>query len=102
MTPSRVISLKAQWLTGRPFSSRLHPMSEEKRIVIIGAGPTGLGAGYRLRELGYRNFLILEGRNKVGGLASSEKSPNGFTYDIGGHVLVFPFGYFYPVFAQPL
>ena len=23
------------------------------RIVIIGAGPTGLGAGYRLRELGY-------------------------------------------------
>src|SRR3954471_10048934 len=84
MTPSCVISLKAQRLTGRPFSSRLHPMSEEKRIVIIGAGATGLGAGYRLRELGYRNFLILEGRDKVGGLASSEKSPNGFTYDIGG------------------
>src|SRR4051812_49668617 len=62
-------------------------MSDQKRIVIIGAGPTGLGAGYRLRELGYQNFLMLEARNKVGGLASSEKSAGGFTYDIGGHVL---------------
>ena len=26
-----------------------------KKIVIIGAGPTGLGAAYRLHELGYDN-----------------------------------------------
>src|SRR5256885_16808264 len=69
-------------------------MSDQKRIVIIGAGPTGLGAGYRLRELGYQNFLMLEARNKVGGLASSEKSAGGFTYDIGGHVLFSPYEYF--------
>ena len=69
-------------------------MPEQKRIVVIGAGPTGLGAGYRLRELGYENFVILEARNKVGGLASSEKSSNGFTYDIGGHVLFSHYEYF--------
>ncbi|MFL5480679.1 MAG: protoporphyrinogen/coproporphyrinogen oxidase [Gemmatimonadaceae bacterium] len=75
-------------------------MSEQKKIVVIGAGPTGLGAGYRLRELGYQNFVILEARNKVGGLASSEKSPNGFTYDIGGHVLFSHYEYFDRLFAK--
>src|SRR4051794_41970512 len=63
------------------------PGGDQPRIVIIGAGPTGLAAGYRLRELGYRNFLMLEQREKVGGLAASETSPNGFIYDIGGEVL---------------
>lgn len=75
-------------------------MSDQKRIVIIGAGPTGLGAGYRLRELGYNNFVMLEARNKVGGLASSEKSPNGFTYDIGGHVLFSHYEYFDRLFDK--
>ncbi|HUQ81316.1 MAG TPA: FAD-dependent oxidoreductase [Gemmatimonadaceae bacterium] len=70
------------------------------RIVIIGAGPTGLGAGYRLRELGYTNFKILESRHKVGGLASSERSPKGFTYDIGGHVLFSHYEYFDRLFDR--
>jgi UDP-galactopyranose mutase len=77
-------------------------MDDQKRIVIIGAGPTGLGAGYRLREIGYRNFLILEARDKVGGLASSEKSANGFTYDIGGHVLFSHYDYFDRLFDKLL
>jgi protoporphyrinogen oxidase len=77
-------------------------MSDQKRIVIIGAGPTGLGAGYRLRELGYENFLMLEARGKVGGLASSEKSAGGFTYDIGGHVLFSHYEYFDRLFDKLL
>src|SRR3954453_6215965 len=100
MTRSRVISFKAHWLNGSPLGSKLLPMSEEKRIVIIGAGPTGLGAGYRLRELGYTNFVILEARDKVGGLASSEKSANGFIYDIGGHVLFSHYEYFDRLFDK--
>jgi protoporphyrinogen oxidase len=83
-------------------SERIKQMSEQNRIVIIGAGPTGLAAGYRLRELGYKNFLILEARDKVGGLASSEKSPNGFTYDIGGHVLFSHYEYFDKLFDKLL
>jgi protoporphyrinogen oxidase len=74
--------------------------ASEPRIVIIGAGPTGLAAGYRLRELGYTNFLMLEATGKVGGLASSETSPNGFTYDIGGHVLFSHYEYFDRLFDR--
>jgi protoporphyrinogen oxidase len=77
-------------------------MSDQERILIIGAGPTGLGAGYRLKEIGYRNFLILEARDRVGGLASSEKSANGFTYDIGGHVLFSHYKYFDRLFDKLL
>ena len=73
---------------------------DQQRIVIIGAGPTGLAAAYRLRELGHTNFVVLEGRHKVGGLASSETSPNGFTYDIGGHVLFSHYKYFDDLFDR--
>ena len=70
--------------------------------MIIGAGPTGLAAGYRLRELGHTNFVMLEAREKVGGLASSETSPNGFVYDIGGHVLFSHYEYFDTLFDKLL
>jgi protoporphyrinogen oxidase len=58
-----------------------------QRIVIIGAGPTGLGAAYRLKELGYENWVIYEKENYIGGLSSSFKDSKGFTWDIGGHVM---------------
>lgn len=59
----------------------------ERRIFIIGAGPTGLGAGYRLQEMGYRNWVIFEKNPIVGGLSASFIDSQGFTWDIGGHVL---------------
>ena len=39
---------------------------QQQKIVIIGAGPTGLAAGYRLKELGYTNVDILEGDGTEG------------------------------------
>ena len=74
--------------------------TSDQKIVILGAGPTGLAAAYRLQELGHRNFRIFEARDKVGGLASSERSPNGFTYDIGGHVLFSHYKYFDALFDK--
>jgi UDP-galactopyranose mutase len=64
------------------------------RFVIIGAGPTGLGAGYRLQELGYEDWVILEANDYVGGLATSFTDDKGFTYDIGGHVMFSHYQYY--------
>ncbi|HEX3623074.1 MAG TPA: FAD-dependent oxidoreductase [Acidimicrobiales bacterium] len=69
-------------------------MRPDPRIVIIGAGPTGLGAGYRLQELGYQDWVILEANDYVGGLATSFSDEAGFTYDIGGHVMFSHYGYY--------
>ncbi|MEP6801810.1 MAG: NAD(P)-binding protein, partial [Acidobacteriota bacterium] len=73
-----------------------------RKIVILGAGPTGLGAAYRLKELGHEAFVVLEARGSAGGLASSETSANGFIYDIGGHVLFSHFRYFDELFDRML
>jgi protoporphyrinogen oxidase len=66
----------------------------EGRIVILGAGPTGLGAAYRLQELGYRDWDIYEADDHVGGLASSYMDDAGFTWDLGGHVMFSHYPYF--------
>lgn len=64
------------------------------RIVILGAGPTGLGAAYRLQELGYRDWDIYEQHDYIGGLATSFRDDKGFTYDVGGHVLFSHYRYY--------
>jgi len=58
----------------------------KRRFVILGAGPTGLGAALRLQELGETDFVVLDAANAAGGLASSFVDSAGFTWDLGGHV----------------
>ncbi|WP_419785899.1 protoporphyrinogen/coproporphyrinogen oxidase [Pseudodesulfovibrio sp.] len=72
------------------------------KYLIIGAGPTGLGAAHRLHELGMDDFLVLERENYAGGLAASFKDDNGFTWDIGGHVVFSHFKYFDDLFDSLL
>ena len=64
------------------------------KFLIIGAGPTGLGAAHRLNELGENDFLVLEANPHAGGLAASFKDEAGFTWDIGGHVIFSHYPYF--------
>jgi protoporphyrinogen oxidase len=55
-------------------------------ILILGGGPTGLGAAYKLSKLGVDDWTLVEHQNQAGGLASSFRDRNGFTWDLGGHV----------------
>jgi protoporphyrinogen oxidase len=66
----------------------------EPRIVIVGAGPTGTAAAWRLEELGHTNWQLIEGSDHPGGLASSVVDSQGFTWDLGGHVLFSHWKYF--------
>jgi protoporphyrinogen oxidase len=65
-----------------------------KKIAIIGAGPTGLGAAYRLYELGYDNWVLYEKSDDVGGHATSHVDKHGFVWDEGGHVIFSHYPYF--------
>jgi predicted NAD/FAD-binding protein len=52
-------------------------------IVIIGSGPCGLGAAYRLQELGHENFIVLEAGSEAGGLSITATDDQGFLWDMG-------------------
>src|SRR5215470_13896633 len=66
----------------------------QKKIVIIGAGPTGLGAAHRLHELGYENWVMYEKSDGVGGHSCSHVDKQGFVWDEGGHVIFSHYKYF--------
>lgn len=67
---------------------------EKTNIVILGAGPTGMGAVYRLKELIDEGIIkeddfdivLLEKESVPGGLATSVTDPNGFSWDLGVHI----------------
>jgi protoporphyrinogen oxidase len=61
-------------------------MRDPGRVLIVGAGPTGLGAAARLEQAGHHDWLLVEAREGPGGLASSVVDAAGFTWDLGGHV----------------
>ena len=61
-------------------------MSKTIDTLIVGAGPTGLGAAWRLSCRGVSDFLVCEAESAPGGLASSVVDEHGFTWDLGGHV----------------
>jgi len=65
-----------------------------KHIVILGAGPTGLGAAWRLEETGHKNWSLYERENHPGGLSASHVDEKGFTWDLGGHVQFSHYGTF--------
>jgi protoporphyrinogen oxidase len=73
-----------------------------KKVVIIGAGPTGLGAAYRLQELGYENWVLYEKSDHVGGHSTSHVDENGFVWDEGGHVIFSHYPYFDKLVDQML
>lgn len=47
-------------------------------VLIIGAGPTGLGAAKRLHQLSGPSWLIVDSNTKAGGLATTDTTPEGF------------------------
>jgi protoporphyrinogen oxidase len=72
----------------------------KKKIIILGGGPTGLGCAWRLKELGFENFHLFEANDYVGGLSASFKDEQGFTWDVGGHVLFSHYKYFDDLFEK--
>jgi len=69
-------------------------MTDHVETLIVGAGPTGLGAAWRLDTLGHDSWRLYEAEPVAGGLASSVTDERGFTWDLGGHVQFSHYDYF--------
>jgi cation diffusion facilitator CzcD-associated flavoprotein CzcO len=60
------------------------------RVLILGAGMSGICMGVRLRQSGIRSFLILEKANRVGGTWRENTYP-GVACDVPSHLYSFSF-----------
>ncbi|KAJ3125256.1 hypothetical protein HK100_010915, partial [Physocladia obscura] len=58
----------------------------EVDVLVVGAGPTGLGAAKRLAQLNHASWLVIDAFAEPGGLASTDTTDEGFLFDVGGHV----------------
>jgi len=54
-----------------------------QRVVILGAGPAGLSAGYVLAKKGYQ-VTVIEKEKQVGGISKTVEE-KGYRFDLGGH-----------------
>lgn len=61
-------------------------MGAKPPIAIVGGGIAGLTAGSALRKAGV-DFRLFEAGTALGGLATSEHDPDGFSYDFGAHFI---------------
>lgn len=59
---------------------------QQPTFLVVGAGTTGIGAATRLTELGI-DHLVVDTADRIGGMSASVTDDQGFTWDLGGHVL---------------
>ncbi|RVT94174.1 flavin-containing monooxygenase [Sphingomonas crocodyli] len=62
----------------------------DMRIIVVGAGMSGLLAGIELQKAGYTNFVIYEKADKVAGTWRENRYP-GLTCDIPSHAYTYSF-----------
>lgn len=58
-------------------------MPQNTKIIIVGAGVSGIAAARKLHENGFTNFTILEAENRIGGRINSVEFA-GSVIDVGG------------------
>ncbi|MFZ0041421.1 MAG: NAD(P)-binding protein, partial [Solirubrobacteraceae bacterium] len=69
--------------TSAPLPSPNPPITAEHPVVVLGAGPAGLTAGYLLSKQG-KPVIVLESTDQVGGIARTQIQ-DGYRFDLGGH-----------------
>jgi protoporphyrinogen oxidase len=65
--------------TGQPGAD----ITPDHPVVVLGAGPAGLTAGYLLSKQG-KPVIVLESSDHVGGIARTQVR-DGYRFDLGGH-----------------
>src|SRR5437667_6396567 len=61
---------------------------ESVRVLVVGAGVSGLATAAALEERGQRDYLILEGDREIGGYCKTVRR-DGFVWDYSGHFFHF-------------
>jgi uncharacterized protein with NAD-binding domain and iron-sulfur cluster len=74
-------------------------MSEQKRVIVVGAGWAGLAATYHLAKEGY-DVTLLEAGPYPGGLVAGWKTPGGRSVEGGIHGFWYPYSNIFSVVKE--
>jgi phytoene dehydrogenase-like protein len=66
------------------------PISRDKRIAIVGAGPAGLSTALFLSKNGYHNVTVFEKLGRIGGLCDSI-TVDGMSFDLGANYVTWAY-----------
>ena len=72
------------------------------KIVVLGAGPTSIGAAHRLAELGHPYFTLYEKNDYIGGHSASTVDAAGFVWDEGGHCVFSKYDYYNALYDKTM
>ena len=65
------------------ISGTISQDTKSPRIVIVGAGPSGIAAAAKLLENDFQNLIILEAENRIGGRVNTVKfGESNFNFEI--------------------
>lgn len=71
-------------------------MTARHDVVVIGAGISGLSLAWKAAQDG-KQVLVLEREGRVGGCLHSERTPDGFWFELGAHTTYNSYGAFLDV-----
>lgn len=66
-----------------PTTGPAVPRQDRGRVVIVGAGIAGLAAATALRDMGLRDVVVLEARDRIGGRVWTDRIGSGLPVDLG-------------------
>lgn len=59
-------------------------LTQDSRIIVVGAGPAGLSTAFWLKQRGYTSVTVLEKKHQVGGMCKS-LTVDGASFDLGAN-----------------
>lgn len=77
----------AHYMPSTPAEGDYYTKHTTVKVLILGAGPTGLGAAHQLVSKNCSDWLLVDSCNRAGGMAITEEDEHGFLWDLGGHVI---------------
>jgi hypothetical protein len=81
---------RGHWLRDPQLHARFASAPEEKvRVAIVGGGPSGMSAAWRLRRAGFADFVVLELEDVPGGTSRGGES-SVTRYPLGAHYVPVP------------
>ena len=73
-----------------PNIAKSQRLGRQPRVVIVGAGMSGILSAIRVREMGVENIVVLEKADRVGGTWRENTYP-GLSCDVPAHMYTYSF-----------